>query len=190
MVAKKYKRKLLNFHVKHRLQIWLMIRIGGIIILTAIVSALVLYGYARHETVNSFYDAHIKIRRLSDLLIPVVLAGSAVSLISGTVLAIFLPQKLAGPLYRIEKDLDKVQQGDLTVRIHLRTSDTLHNFAQQINETINHLDQHLSHIQHLNDEMQQSSKSADNDLTQQLTQLNQHLSTIKTTYSNEQISKN
>ncbi|MBW2186550.1 MAG: methyl-accepting chemotaxis protein [Deltaproteobacteria bacterium] len=183
MVAKKYKRKLLNFHVKHRLQIWLMIRIGGIIILTAIISALVLYGYARHETVNSFYDAHIKIRRLSELLIPVVLAGSAVSLISGTLLAIFLPQKLAGPLYHIEKDLD------LTVRIHLRSNDTLHNFAQQINETINHLDQHLSHIQHLNDEMQQSSKAADHDLTQQLTQLNQHLSAFKTTHSNEQTPK-
>lgn len=189
MVAKKFKRKLLNLHVKHQLQIWLMVRIGGIIILTAIISALVLYGYARQETVNSFYDAHIKIRRLSDLLIPVVLAGSAVSLVSGALLAIFLPQKLAGPLYHIEKDLKLIQQGDLTVRIHLRSNDTLHIFAQQINETINHLDQHLSHIQHLNDEIQQSSKISDNELTQQLTQLNDHLATLKTTHSNERISK-
>lgn len=184
-MVKKYRRKMLNFHVKNRLQIWLMIRIGGIIILTAIISALVLYGYARHETVNSFYDAHIKIRRLSDLLIPVVLAGSSVSLISGTLLAIFLPQKLAGPLYHIEKDLDKIKQGDLTVRIRLRSSDTLHEFTKQINETINHLDQHLSHIHHLSDALQQSSQSVDNDLTQQLSQLNQHLSTLKSTYSNE-----
>jgi len=189
MVAKKYKRKLLNFRVKHRLQIWLMIRIGGIIVLTAIVSALILYGYARHETVNSFYDAHIKIRRLSDLLIPVVLAGSAVSLISGTLLAIFLPQKLAGPLYHIEKDLDKVQQGDLTVRIKLRTNDTLHNFAKQINTTLNQFDQHLSHIQYLNETLQQLSNTPNTDLSQHLSDLDQHLSTLKTTYSNEKQSK-
>lgn len=189
MVAKKYKRKLLNFHVKHRLQIWLMIRIGGIIILTSIVSALILYGYARHETVSSFYDAHIKIRRLSDLLIPVVLAGSSVSLISGTLLAIFLPQKLAGPLYHIEKDLDKVQQGDITVRIKLRSNDTLHNFAKKINTTLNQLDQHLSQVQYINETLQQLPCSQNPDLTQKLSDLEQHLSTIKTTYSNEKQTK-
>lgn len=185
MIAKKYKRKILNLKVKHQLQIWLLVRIGGIIILTAIISALVLYGYARHETVNSFYDAHIKIRRLSDLLIPVVFAGSIVSLISGTLLAIFIPQKLAGPLYHIEKVLDKAQQGDLTVRVTLRSSDTLQDFAHQINETLNHFDQQLGHIQYLNETIQRLSREGNSDVTQQLAQLEQHLSRHTTTHSNE-----
>ena len=147
MTAEKFKRKLVNLNVKRRLQIWLLIRIGGIIILTSIVSALILYGYARHETINSFYQAHIKIRRVSDLLLPVVLSGSAISLISGVFLALFLPQKIAGPLYRIEQELNKVKAGDFRIKIRLRTKDTLVNFTSHINETIATVDRRLSDMQ-------------------------------------------
>lgn len=186
MGTKKYKRKYLNLQIQRRLQIWLMIRIGGIIILTAIISALILYGYARHETINSFYDAHIKIRRLSDLLIPVVLSGSAVSLISGILVAIFLPQKLAGPLYRIEKDFESVKNGDLTVRVHLRTKDTLDIFAEQLNSTLQHIDHQFGQIQQLNGNLQSLPKIQNSDFTANLNQLEQLLSSIKTTYSSSQ----
>jgi len=147
MTADQFKRKMINLNVKRRLQIWLLIRIGGIIILTSIVSALILYGYARHETINTFYQAHIKIRRVSDLLMPVVLSGSAISLISGAFLALFLPQKIAGPLYRIEQELNKVKAGDFRIKIKLRTRDTLVNFTSQINETIATVDCRLSDMQ-------------------------------------------
>ncbi|WP_321531866.1 methyl-accepting chemotaxis protein [uncultured Desulfuromonas sp.] len=147
MTAEKFKRKLVNLNVKRRLQLWLLIRIGGIIILTSIISALILYGYARHETINTFYQAHIKIRRVSDLLLPVVLSGSAISLISGALLALFLPQKIAGPLYRIEQELTKVKAGDFRTKIKLRTKDTLVNFASEINDTIATVDHRLSDMQ-------------------------------------------
>lgn len=190
MFKNKYNRKFLNLRVKHRLQIWLMIRIGGIIILTAIISALVLYGYARHETVNSFYDAHIKIRRLSDLLIPVVLSGCAVSLISGTILAIFLPQKLAGPLYRIEKDFEAIKTGNLTVRTKLRTKDTLHNFSKQLNSTIDVIDQQVGMLQQINSSLQLAARETNADLTENLKQLDATLETLTSTYSNQQKKEN
>lgn len=186
MLKNKYNRKYLNLHVKHRLQIWLMVRIGGIIILTAIISGLVLYGYARHETINSFYDAHIKIRRLSDLLIPVVLSGCAVSLISGTILAIFLPQKIAGPLYRIEKDFQAINGGNLTVRTKLRTKDTLHNFSKQLNSTINEIDQKIGEIQLLNSKVQSLAKKPSADLAPSLKQLDLALESLTSTYSTKQ----
>jgi len=147
MTADQFHRKIVNLNVKRRLQVWLLIRIGGIIILTSIISALILYGYARHETINSFYQAHIKIRRVSDLLLPVVMSGAAISLISGTLLALFLPQKIAGPLYRIEQELNKVKTGDFRIKIRLRTKDTLVNFTSHINDTIATVDKRLSDMQ-------------------------------------------
>ena len=73
---------------------------------------------------------------MSDLLLPVVIAGSAVSLISGTLLALFLPQKIAGPLYRVELGLKAVEQGDFSVRVVVRKNDTLRDFAGRVDETI------------------------------------------------------
>lgn len=129
-------RKKLNLAVKSDFQKWLLVRIFGVVLLSSLAAALILYFYARQEIGESFYEAHIKIRHVSDLLWPVVLAGSAVSLISGMLLAIFLPQKIAGPIFRIEKDLEAVRQGDLTVEITLRRGDILRDFAANLNQTI------------------------------------------------------
>jgi len=142
-----HKRKKLNVDVKREFQRWLLLRIFGAVVLSSIVAALILYGYARTEICDSFYSAHIAIRRVSDLLWPVVAAGSAVSLLSGMLLAIFLPQKIAGPIYRIEEDLEAVRKGDLTVQIILRNEDTLQDLADRINQTIGDLRVRLKRAQ-------------------------------------------
>jgi len=183
MSVKKNQRKRLNLQVKRNLQVWLMIRIGGIIILTSIISALILYSYAHHETINSFYDAHIKLRRLSDLLIPVVLSGSFVSLIGGALVAIFLPQKLAGPLFRVEKDFAAIKNGDLTARVRLRNNDSLLSFADRLNTSINHLDQQMGDIQQLSETLKRQCETNDPEASNTAAQLNQLLAPIKTTYS-------
>ncbi len=128
-----YKRKQLNMSVKKTFQQWLHIRILGVIILSSIIAALILYFYARNEIASSFFDAHIKIRRVSDLLLPVVVAGSMVSIVSGIVLALFLPQKIAGPIYNIENGLKRIQKGDLTTVVTLRKGDILIDLAEEVN---------------------------------------------------------
>ncbi|NTV15017.1 MAG: methyl-accepting chemotaxis protein [Desulfobulbaceae bacterium] len=132
----RFKRSKLNLKVKRQFQIWLLVRIVGTILFSSLVAAIILYLYARQEVGDSFYEAHIRIRYVSDLLIPVVIAGSLVSLISGTLLAIFLPQKIAGPIFRIEEDLKHIQKGHLNKEIKLRQGDPLHDFAETINTTL------------------------------------------------------
>lgn len=136
MNENKYKRKFLNLSVEKEFQRWLLVRILGVIVLSSVLAALILFFYARHETVASFYSAHIKIRRVSDLLLPVIFCGASVSLVAGALLAFFLPQKIAGPIFRIEKELQAVRSGDLTVEIKLRKHDTLQSFAAKVNEVI------------------------------------------------------
>ncbi|MBU0484598.1 MAG: methyl-accepting chemotaxis protein [Proteobacteria bacterium] len=134
-----YKRKKLNLQVKKRFQMWLLTRILGTVLLSSIIAAIILYFYSSQEVGNSFYDAHIKIRKVSDLLIPVILAGTFVSLFSGTLLALFLPQKLAGPVFRIEEDLKIIQAGNIDKEIKLREEDPLKELADTINDTISYL---------------------------------------------------
>lgn len=186
MSRKSYRRKFLNLKVKHRLQIWLLIRVGGIIGLTSLVSVLILYGYAHQETVNSFYDAHIKIRRVSELLIPVVLSGGAISIISGIVLAIFLPQKIAGPLYHIEKDLELVKSGHLNHRIKLRSGDTLHNFTAQINVSIASIDSKIAQAKDLCSQLKDQQQGLNDEQQQLVDQLQHILYTFTTSESDQQ----
>ncbi|MDY0190038.1 MAG: methyl-accepting chemotaxis protein [Desulfuromonas sp.] len=175
MKQKTYRRKLLNLRVKRQLQIWLIIRVAGIVGLTSLVAVVILYGYAHQETVNSFYDAHIKIRRVSELLIPVVLSGGAISIISGIVMAIFLPQKIAGPLYHIERDLELIKAGNLSHRIRLRSNDTLHHFTQQINLATASIDSQIATAKQLCTELKQQQNGLNNEQQQLLEQLHHTL---------------
>ncbi len=136
-MANGYKgRKKLNLNVKREFQRWMLQQVLVMVVISAVVAALILYFYARQEVVGSYFDAHVKIRRVSDLLLPVVVAGSVVSLIAGALLALFLPQKIAGPVYRIEMSLKDIECGDLTTKVRLRTNDTLQDLADSVNQAI------------------------------------------------------
>lgn len=134
-----HRRRRLNLSVKHEFQRWLLKRIMVSVGLSATLAAVILYLYARQEVGGAFFSAHVRIMRFSDLLLPVVLASSAVSLLSGLLLTLFLPQKIAGPVYRIELDLAAIRVGDLERRIRLRQDDQLHDLACAINATVDSL---------------------------------------------------
>lgn len=127
-------RKKLNLAVKREFQRWMLKQVLVAVVLSSIIAAVILYFYARQEVVGSFFEAHVKIRRVSDLLLPVVCAGSAVSLVVGVLLSLFLPQKIAGPIYRIEQGLRQIGSGDLTTKIKLRDDDTLKDLAENVNQ--------------------------------------------------------
>lgn len=132
----KYKRKKLNLSVKRSFQLWLLTRVMGTVLVCSVLSGLILYYYASKELADSFFDVHIEVQRLSDILLPVIVSGSAISFVSGLLMALFLPQKIAGPLYRIEEDLKQIQDGDLHKVIKLRHDDPLHGFVKTLNTTI------------------------------------------------------
>jgi methyl-accepting chemotaxis protein len=55
---------------------------------------------------------------------------------SGLLLALFLPQKIAGPIYRIEQNMLQVGTGNLTKIITLRKDDILKDFAASVNTAV------------------------------------------------------
>lgn len=164
------RRKRLNMKVKREFQRWLMWRIFGVVLLSALVAALVLYVYARHETISTFYDAHIKLRRVSDLLLPVVLSGAGVSLLGGLALAVFLPQKIAGPLYNIEVTLGRVRCGSLCPRVTLRSDDCLEEFAAEVNLTLDYIHARVEEIQQLQEELRAAVAVTDDEAVRHVLQ--------------------
>lgn len=148
-----YRRKKLNLAVKRDFQIWLLIRILGVVIVSSLVAVLILYFYSRQEISSSFYTAHIQIRRVSDLLLPVMGAGALVSLVGGTILALFLPQKIAGPIYRVQKSLAAIRDGDLTEHLILRKNDALMDLADSVNETSASLRDKIREIKEIHGEL-------------------------------------
>jgi methyl-accepting chemotaxis protein len=150
-----YRRKKLNLAIKRAFQMWLLVRVAGVVIVSTLVAVAILYLYAHQEISSSFYSAHIQIRRVSDLLFPVMAAGAFVSLLSGIILALFLPQKIAGPIYRVQKSLEVIGGGDLTEYVMLRSNDTLMDLADSVNETTAGLRDRVQEIKDIQVEIDQ-----------------------------------
>jgi len=156
MKQEKIKRKKLNLSVKREFQKWLLLRMAAQVLLSSLVAAAILYFYARSEITDSFYTAHVSIQRVSDLLLPVIAAGSAVSLLSAIIVVLFLPQKIAGPLYRIEKRLEGLKEGDLSSEIRLRRNDILQDMAATLNDSTAALQKKIRMAQNSQEEIERS----------------------------------
>lgn len=128
-----HKRKKLNLKVKQDLQIWMLIRIMGTMLLTLGVASIILYFYSVTVVDADYLSFAPKVRKVSEVLLPVLLAASLTSIVAGLLLAIFLPQKIAGPIFRVEQDLLEIREGDLTKTVTLRNGDVLKDLAQSVN---------------------------------------------------------
>ena len=131
-----HKRKKLNLKVKQDFQIWLLIRIMGTSLLTIIIASFLLYLYSKGVVDAEYLSFKENIRKVSEVLLPVLIAASLTSIVAGLLLALFLPQKIAGPLFRIEQDMLQIREGDLTKSITLRCADILKEHSESINMAV------------------------------------------------------
>ena len=130
------RRKLLNLTIKSGLQ-WRMIgRISGILFVSLLISNGFLFYLASKEinTVLIFFD--LAPRNNLSLLLPGIAFSFLFSMIMGLLCSLFFPKKYAGPLYRIEQDLQQVISGDLTRKVSLRTGDDTAVLVAQLNKLI------------------------------------------------------
>ena len=134
-----HKRKKLNLKVKQDFQIWLLVRIMGTFMVTIIVASILLYLYSKGVVDAEYLSFKTDVRRVSEVLLPVLIAASLTSIICGLLIALFLPQKIAGPLFRIEQDMLQVSKGDLTKSITLRCADILKELSETINMAVGNI---------------------------------------------------
>jgi methyl-accepting chemotaxis protein len=131
-----HKRKKINLKIKQDFQIWLLVRIMGTILLTIIIASVLAYLYSKGVVDAEHLSFKSDTRKIGEVMLPILVAGSLTSIIAGLLLALFLPQKIAGPIYRIEQDLLQVGTGDLTKTITLRSADILKDFAESVNTAV------------------------------------------------------
>ena len=79
------------------------------------VASIILYLYSKGIVDTEYLSYKTDVRKVSEVLLPVLIAASLTSVVAGLVLALFLPQKIAGPIFRIEQDLLEIGKGDLTI---------------------------------------------------------------------------
>lgn len=117
-----------------------ILKFCAIIILASLIIAGIVYGLTMTTATTAFENSRLVIKRTSDFLLPLLLFSSLVAIMATGLMTIittlFVSFHIAGPLYRLEKDMAEANKGNLGVEIRLRNKDELKDLAQALNQLV------------------------------------------------------
>ena len=130
-----------NYFINKKFQTQFILRFCGLVLLGAVISGVALFSYVfvKDTVTTAFVNSRLSIITTADYILPVILGASIIAIvlvsIATAIVVMYLSHRIAGPLFRIEKDLSQISEGDLTLKIILRTNDEIKRLAENINQT-------------------------------------------------------
>ena len=126
-----------NYFIDKKFQSLFIIKFCALMVLGSIISGVIVYLMSRSTVTTSFDNLRLVIRSTADFILPAVLLSSivVVTIIGMATIAItlFTSHRIAGPLYRVAKDLEEVVSGNLMKKFSLRKADELKALAEGLN---------------------------------------------------------
>ena len=162
MEKSEYKRR--QYFIKKDFQIRFMVKFILILLLGIALSTALLLWFS-HDTLTSVYsDSGLEITSTAAAIMPSIIFSNLITLaiicLFTVVVLLFISHKIAGPLFRFEKDLQRVADGDLTVMIQLRKKDQLTDIAFSLNRMIQSM---FSKVAYIDTELERIQKMAEHD---------------------------
>ncbi len=139
-----------NYFIERGFQSRFMTQFCLVVILTSFATALALYLLNNQSTTVSFRNLRAVANTTTDYLIPAlvqtVLVSTVVVGIVVMMVTLFSSHKIAGPLYRFRKGLNRIESGDLTENFHIRKEDRLQDIASSMNRMTQKLREAMTEV--------------------------------------------
>jgi methyl-accepting chemotaxis protein len=98
-----------------------------------------LYYMSRHLTTVTIANTHVTVKSTADFMLPVIIKTLALATIFNAALVItltiYMSHRIAGPLYRLCRDLEAFRNGDMTVSFKTRKTDELKPLVSSLVDT-------------------------------------------------------
>ena len=126
-----------NYFIDKKFQSLFIIKFCALVVIGAVLSGVIIYLMSQATVTTSFDNLRLVIKSTADFILPAVLLSSIVVVmiigIATIVITLFTSHKIAGPLYRVGKDIEEVAAGNLKKQFNLRKSDELKALAEVLN---------------------------------------------------------
>jgi len=145
MKKKRYRRRI--YFLKETSQPRLLIAAQLILGATGLMASAALYFLFDRDLSASYFSAHITIRNVQQMLMPVLVGVNMFVLVLSAVVLLFYTHRIAGPAYRITRTLLDLAHGKLVSSpIRLRTGDYLVELADATNQLLHHLNSQVNDL--------------------------------------------
>lgn len=154
-----YKRR--QYFINKRFQIRFIIKFTLVFVLGAVLSVLITMYTTQGTLTSSFEGAKLVIEKTSFAIMPSVIITNIITTtivgVIALVVTLLVSHKIAGPMFRFEKDLEDIAAGNLRKKIHIRNGDQFASVAGNLNGMVNDLHTKISEVQ---EELHLLSKAA------------------------------
>ena len=125
-----------NYFIDAKFQTSFISRFCRIVLLASVAIGALMYALSMSSTTVAIENTRVVVKRTSDFILPMILFTliwvTAVSSIFFFLTALFTSHKIAGPLYRINKDIELMGAGNLDVNFAIRDKDQLKGLAKNL----------------------------------------------------------
>jgi len=169
--------------IKKDFQIQFIIKFCLIILAGVIISTALLIFLSQGTLTSSFQNSRLVIQKTGLAIIPAVLYTNLITLCLISAITVFvtlfISHKIAGPIYRFEKEMKNIALGNLSKKISLRKNDQIKEMAESLNLMAGSLHEKVVEISNEVDHLQTSAlhQKAPKTVTDEIQRLKQKIRT-------------
>jgi len=152
------------------------------VLLTGIIISIgLLFLFSKNTLTSSFEQSRLVIKNTASAILPSVFLSHLIALVLITLLTIvvtlLVSHKLAGPLFRFQKELKEIGDGDLSKVVKIRKKDQVKAIADSLNQMRASLQKKILDIKEEVEQIIESTSGQDipPDLSKRLDHLNQKI---------------
>jgi len=157
-----------NYFIKKDLQGKYMFSFFVFVIAGSIIFTLI-FSLLSSDTLTIVYeDYNLKIGKTPIMLLKEILSAHWIFIVVGglavVILSMFLTHRFAGPIFRFEKSIDEITNGNLNFQIKLREKDEGKELANKINKMILMFSDNFKEMEKISEEIRNELNSIQEDL--------------------------
>ena len=174
-----YKRR--YYFIKKDFQFKFILKFCLLILAGVVLSTCLLFLFSQDTLTSSFSQSRLVIKNTSMAILPAVIYTNLITLglisLSAIFVILFISHKIAGPMFRFEKEIKEIGEGNLTNKITLRKKDQITEIAQCLDKMIASLHDKVFDIKIGVDHILElaSKKDAPQELIEELNRLNKKI---------------
>lgn len=170
-----------HYFIKKDFQFRFILKFCILVLVGVIISTCLLFVFSRGTLTSSFKQSRLIIEDTASAILPAVIWTNLITLglitIATIAITLFVSHKIAGPIFRFEKEIDLMAEGDLTRRIRLRKKDQMAVLAEGLDKMSSSLQEKVLCIHSEIDRLAElaAKQDASNELIEALNILKQNV---------------
>ncbi len=161
-----FREKRKNYYIKKKFQRDFILKFCALVALGAIISGAIIYVMSRATVTTTFENSRLTIKSTADYILPMVLISTVAVMIfvgiATVIVTLFTSHKIAGALFSIERDVERLGAGDLQTKFHLRSDDQLKPLAVGLDVMAHNLRTGVKDIKDAAVELEAAMNAAEN----------------------------